>query len=91
MGRGIEQVAVRLERGLGAVAVMDIEIHHGDAAEPVFLAGIKRTDGDVVEQAEAHGPARLGMMARRSHRAEGVVDLAGHDRIDGVANRARGP
>ena len=55
-----------------------------------FSPGVKRADGDVVEQAEAHGPARLGMMARRPHRAEGVVYLAGHDRIDGVADRAGG-
>ena len=77
---------------LGAVAVMDVEIDHGDALIAVRLARVQRADRDVVEQAEAHGARRLGVVAGRPDGAEGVGDLAlgdGVDRGDRSARRAQ--
>ena len=76
MGRAVEQILVGPERGLGAVAVMHVEIDHRHALGAVLGAGMQRGDGDDVEQAEAHGAGRLGMMARRPHGAEGIVGIA---------------
>ena len=42
MGRGEEHGGIVLEHGLGAVAVMDVEIDDGDALEPVMLARARR-------------------------------------------------
>src|SRR6266508_4684564 len=55
VGRAIEQVLVRPERGLRAVAVMDIEIDYGDAFGAMGGAGMERGDRHRIEQAEAHG------------------------------------
>ena len=71
------------EDGLGAVAVMHVEIDHGDARQAVRMDGMGGADGDAVEQAEAHGGVAGGMVAGRAHRAEGARCLAAHDRIDG--------
>ena len=53
--------------------------------------GLMGADGDVVEQAETHGALPLGVVARRAHGAEGVLSLAGIDRIDGGGEGASGP
>src|SRR3546814_17561737 len=71
VGRGVEQVGIVPEGRLGAVAVMHVEVHHGDAAQAVRLTCMQGTDRDVVEQAEPHGAVRLGMVAGRPHGAEG--------------------
>ena len=67
-----------------AVAVMDVEIDHGHPLGAMSGAGVQRRDRDRVEQAEAHGPRRLGMMAGRAYGAESVVGFACHDLIDCV-------
>jgi hypothetical protein len=82
MGRGEEQRGVALEHHLRAVAVVDVEIDHRDAPEPVRRARMQRADGDVVEQAEAHRHRGLGMVAGRPHGAERVLRLAADHRID---------
>ena len=46
--------------------------------EAVLLLRVARGDRGVVEQAEAHRPRRLGVMAGRAHGDEGVVGLSGH-------------
>jgi len=55
---------------------------------------VERTDGDVVEQAEAHRHRGLGMVPRRAHGAEGVARLARHHGIhrgdDGASRAQRG-
>ena len=61
---------------------MHVEIDHRDPREAMHLARPQGPDRDVVEQAEAHGPAGLGMVAGRAHGAERVVGLAGDHRID---------
>ena len=70
---------------------MDVEIDHRHALGAVVGAGVKRGNGDAVEQAESHRPRRLGVVSRRAHRAEGVVGLTRHDLIDGRDAGARGP
>ena len=91
MGGAEEEVAVLLERGLGAVAVVDVEVDHGDAGQPVGAPRPLGPDHDIVEEAEPHRPAGLGMVARRAHRAEGVIRLAGEDRVHRRRHRARSP
>ncbi len=62
--------------------MVNVEIDDGDAFGTVLLARIKPGDGGVGEQAEAHGAIGLGMMAGRSHLAEGVGSLTVDDRVD---------
>ena len=50
---------------------------------------LHRPYGDAVEQAEPHGPVRLGVVAGRPERAHGVVGFTRHDRIDRCADRTR--
>ena len=53
--------------------------------------GVARADGDVVEEAEAHGLVRFGVVPRRPHRAEhaphavvpALLDRR-HDRAGGI-------
>ena len=61
---GIERVLERahhqhalvvLEDVLGAVAVVHVEVDDRDALEAVRFERVRRGDGDVVEEAEAHG------------------------------------
>src|SRR3546814_7162775 len=84
------EIGIGLESSLGAVAVMDVEIDHGDAFQAPAVAGMPGADGDVVEQAEAHGLGRLGMMAGRADGAEGVARLTLHHGVDdGTAGTRR--
>ena len=63
---------------LGAVAVVDVEIDDGDPCQAVRLQGMRGGDGDVVEEAEAHGLVAGGVVAGRAAGDEGVVHLAAH-------------
>ena len=62
---------------LRAVAVVDVEIKHGDA---LGTGGrrFERGDGDVVEIAEAHGFFARGVVAGRAHEAENIFAGAGN-------------
>src|SRR5207237_5942451 len=80
--RAIEEIAVRPEDILGAISVMDIEIDDRDPLGIVAFTRIERSDGGIVEQAEAHGAALLGMMAGRADGAEGIGSLTLEYRID---------
>ena len=66
MRRAVEEVAVGPEDVLRAVAVMDVEIDDRDALGIIAGARIVRGDRHIVEEAEAHGAARFGMMAGRA-------------------------
>ena len=90
VGGGVEQFGIMGESCLGAVAVVDVEVDHGGACETVLLAGVQGPDGDVVEQTEAHGAGRFGMMSGGPDGAKGVLPLARHDRIHRGAKRAGG-
>ena len=84
--RGAEvEVLVAPEDVLRAVAVVHVEVDHGDALGAVLLARIEAGDGDVGEDAEAHGALVLGVMAAGAHLAEHVGDAGAlvHHAVDG--------
>ena len=81
MAGGKEQALVRFGDGLGAVAMMDIEIHDRHAVKLVHRLRMARGHRHGIEQAEAHGAAWLGVMTGRPHGAEGVAGLARRHRI----------
>ena len=91
MGRGIHQIWLVPEHCLGTVTVVHVEIHHRDALQPVHRACMCRSNGDAVEQTEAHGSFRLGMVSRRTASAECIRGLTDDHCIDSGANRARRP
>ena len=63
---------------------MHVEIDDGHALHAIGLAGIERRNGDVGENAKAHGPLALGMVAARPHLTKDVADARGliHDAVD---------
>ena len=92
VGRAIHDGLVRPENILRAVAVMHVEIDDGRAFGAVAVLRVARRDRGVVEQAEAHRPRRLGVMAGRANGDEGVVRLLVHhlvDRVHGAAGAAQ--
>src|ERR1700692_2499625 len=91
-GRPIHHRFVAPENLLRAVAVMHVEIDDRGTRDAVLLLRIARRDGDVVEQAKAHRPRSLGVMAGRARGDEGVGRLLGQYLVngeDGAADRAQ--
>ncbi len=68
---------------LGAVAVVDVPVHDQDPPEAQGDFGVKRPQGHIVEKAESHGPAPLGVVARRAGQGKGGVHFAGNHPVDG--------
>ena len=62
--------------------MVDIEVDDSGTLQPVRVAGVERADGDIVEEAKAHGLIRLGVMSRRADGAEGIAGATGHDFIN---------
>ena len=54
------------ENVLRAVAVMDVEVDDGDALGPCFFCAWRAAMAALIEEAEAHRPHRLGVMAGRA-------------------------
>ena len=79
---GVKQLAIGGENILCSVAVVDIEVHHRNAFQPVNGPCVQRPDGHVVEQAKAHGFIWCRVMSRRPHRAEGIGNFTRHDHVD---------
>src|SRR4030042_282876 len=69
-GRQVGNARFILEGGLRAVAVMCVEINDQHALYPLGK-GILNSNGKVVEQAEAHGTARLRVMPWRAGARKG--------------------
>ena len=69
---------------------MHVEVDDRGALDAVLLLRMARGNGGVVEQAEAHRPRGLGMMAGRPHGDKGVGGLAGHHLVDGMHGAADG-
>ena len=88
VGRDVGDPGVAPEHGLGAVAVVDVPVHDQDPLAPTGENG--RGHGDVVQEAEAHGLAGQGVVARRAHGEEGGLPLAPVEALDGVGPRPRG-
>ncbi len=80
--RDVEHAGIVVEAPLRPVAVMHVPIDDQQPLEAVACAQVARADGDVVEQAKAHGPIRLGVVAGRPNEREAVVDVARHDRVE---------
>ena len=59
-----------------AVAVVDIEIDDGYTLQPVVFERMSGADGNVVEQAETHGPIAFSVVAGRADGAECIFGLA---------------
>ena len=77
--------------GLGAVAVVDVEVDDGDAAGAMGALGVAGGDDGIAEEAEAHGLLGLGVVSRRAHGAEGIRgDSPAHHRVDRQHRRTGG-
>ena len=87
--RHVEHVRVVPEDRLGAVAVVGVPVEH---RHPLDAGGprVRRRDGGVVHQAEAHGAGRLGVVAGRPAEAERGPDVAGQHGVDRRRGGARG-
>ena len=88
MGRCVEHPRAVPEHGLGAVAVMDVEIDDRNPFEAVGIAGVGSTHRDGIEEAEAHRTGFLGVVARWPDGAEGVAGAAVNDRVHGIDESA---
>ena len=71
-----------LEDGLGAVAVVDVEVGDRHPLQAVHGQRLGRAHGQVVEQAKPHRLIAGGMVARRTHCAERSLALPADHRID---------
>ena len=90
MGRYVQHARVIVETVLGAVAVVQVPVHHQNPAQPKAFPQILRPNRNAVEEAKTHGPVAFGMMAGRSHQGKAVVHLALHDRIQNGQQTAGG-
>ncbi len=70
VGGDVEDRRVVLEAVLGAVAVVHVPIEDQDACRAVLRLQGAGGERDVVEEAESHGVAGLGVMARWAHRSQ---------------------
>ena len=86
MERDEEHAVVVPEDVLRPVAVVDVPIEDRDALEAELGLREAGGDGDVVEEAEAHGLAGECMVARRTHEREAAA-LDGLDRAAGGQQR----
>ena len=86
-----KDVRVAAEHLLGPVAVMNIEIHDEDLLDVVMVFQVAGRDGDVVEEAEAHGLRPAGVVTGGAHGAERPCVTALLDTVDGGHERSRGP
>ena len=90
-----QDIGVRVEDVVGAVAVVDVPVDDHHPREPVRSRGAPRGDRDVVEEAEPHPPRGLGVVPGRAQRAHARRRLAAQQRVDqphGPAARPqRGP
>ena len=73
---------------LGTIAMVHIKVDDGHPFQTIHFEGMTGGDGDVVEEAEAHGPIVLGMMPWRTDAAEYPVDLTGHQHVYALHSRA---
>ena len=86
---GVEDVPGGGEDLLGPVAVVDVPVEDQDALGAARGDRVRRGDGDVVEQAEAHRARALGVMAGWPGPQNANAGLAGRAAI-GRGGRAPG-
>ena len=71
---------------------MHVEIDDRGAGDAVAVLRMARGDGGIVEEAKAHRPRGLGVMAGRARGDEGIGGFFRHnlvDRVHGAADRAQ--
>jgi hypothetical protein len=93
MARCVEKLGIVFEHMLRAVAVVHVEIDHGNSPQPVFGARMQSPHGHIVEDAEPHRLGGFGMVARRAHGGKHIARLAaahGIHACDHGACRAQG-
>ena len=78
--RDRQHVGIGVERGLRAVAVVDVPVDDRDPSDVVRGDRVHRGERDVGEDAETHRPIGLGVMAGRAHERVGVRHGAGRAR-----------
>ncbi len=88
MERNVKDVRTLVEDLLGPIAVVGVPVEHHDA---LALCGDQTGgDGDVVEQAEAHGPRPERVVSGGSHREKGDIAFAVPEAFDRVQARTGG-
>ena len=74
--------------------MVNVEIDNRHASQAMHRLGVPRRDGNGVEQTKSHRMGRLGMMARRPNRTEGIVRLSTYHGVhccrDGADRPQRG-
>ena len=70
---------------------MHVEIHHGNAGEPMPLQRMFRGNRDIAEQTEPHLHRGLRVMSRRAHRGKGIRGLPAQHHIHGPRHGAHTP
>jgi len=88
-----QHARIVLENIFGAIAMVHVEIDDRHTLETMCLERVAGCDCDVIEEAEAHRLASLGMVARRADGTEGIFGLPRHDqigRINAGTGRAQG-
>jgi hypothetical protein len=90
MHRNEANIGLVLYKRLGSVAVMYVPVDDQDALHTMALSGIKRGDGDIAEEAEAHGAGPQCVVAGRAHRAEAPHCSPIHSHVDAIEQTARG-
>jgi hypothetical protein len=84
VARNEQHALVRFENGLGAIAVVHVEISDRHALQAVCRQRMRGSDCDAVEHAEAHRLIACSVVARRAHGAEGALPVVRvHHRVDG--------
>ena len=82
MQRDEQHAVVLPEDLLRAVAVMHVVVDDRHAADAMLGLHVTGSDGDVVDETEAHRRPGPGVMPRRPHQGEGA-GLGGLDRNAG--------
>lgn len=90
MDADVQNIRLILKGRLDTVAVMGVEVDDENPATAVRLLPVTGRYCHVVQKAEAQSHGPLGMVAWRTHRAEGCATQAGLDAIDGNGPGAGG-
>ncbi len=77
-----EDGGIVFETMLRAIAVMHVPIDNQHTGEAMLLLGIACGNRDIIQQTKPHRAIGFGMMSRRPHCAENMINLLRHHRID---------
>ena len=89
MGRNVQNRGILLEEVLSAVSVVNVPVEDQDPLDARLRTKSARGDGDVVEQAEAHGAVRFGVMSGWTNGGDSRLHFARSDEtreVDGATS-----